>query len=153
MRRPITASRGARLTVHLHIPFLQQLYRATTARFCGMNSPLNATPVAHAAAFCRLLHAPATGSADLIHSTRRKVRIWPRRYIRKRPAMIRSEKRGCCMRLLRAAEHVESGRKVTSNISPCMYPYSRAIPGKIAGRVIAFTTITNSRFCIRSHGA
>lgn len=39
-----TASRAARLTVHLHIPFLQQLYRATTVRFRGMNSPLNVCP-------------------------------------------------------------------------------------------------------------
>jgi len=62
LRQPITASRGARLTVHLHIPFLQQLYRATTVRFRGMNSLLNATLVVFAAAFCRPLHARATGS-------------------------------------------------------------------------------------------
>lgn len=45
------ASRAARLTVHLHIPFLQQLYRATTVRFRGMKSPLNTSSAANGVFF------------------------------------------------------------------------------------------------------
>lgn len=96
------ASRAARLTVHLHIPFLQQLYRAATVRFRGMKSPLNVVRRER-----RFLPEFNIVSAREKESARRD--------IRKGRAMIRSEKRAL-HRARGAAEHVESRRKVTSNI-------------------------------------